>query len=93
MATLVRNAEDESRYEILVDGKLAGIADYRLDGDVIVFPHTEIDSSRRGQGLGAVLVRAALDDVRAQGGRRVVPTCWYVREFMQANGEYADLLS
>ncbi len=90
MATEVRNAEDKSRYELLIDGKLAGIADYRIEGDRIVFPHTEIDPSRRGQGLGAVLVRGALDDVRGSG-RQVVPTCWFVREFIDANEKYADL--
>lgn len=90
MATEVRNAEDKSRYELLVDGKLAGVADYRVDGDRIVFPHTEIDPSRRGQGLGAVLVRGALDDVRGSG-RTVVPACWFVREFLDLNDDYADL--
>lgn len=92
MAYEVRNAEDRSRYELVVDGELAGIADYRIDGDQIVFPHTEIASRRRGQGLGAVLVRGALDDVRSTG-RTVVPRCWFVREFLEANEDYAELLA
>jgi predicted GNAT family acetyltransferase len=92
MAIEVRKAEDRSRYELLVDDQLVGVADYVLDGDRIVFPHTEIDSSRRGQGWGAVLVRGALDDVRGTG-RQVVPTCWLVRAIIDANHEYADLLA
>ena len=88
--TEVRNADDRSRYQLLVDGELAGIADYRIDGDRIVFPHTEIAHARRGQGLGDVLVRGALDDVR-DTGLEVVPACWFVREFLDANDEYADL--
>jgi predicted GNAT family acetyltransferase len=90
MATNVRNAEDRSRYELVIDGELVGVADYRIDGDRIVFPHTEIDPARRGQGLGEVLVRAALDDVRTTG-RKVVPHCWFVRDVIAANAEYADL--
>lgn len=90
MTTEVRKVEERSRYELLVDGELAGIADYREQGDVVVFPHTEIDTTRRGQGLGAVLVRGALDDVRAQG-RTVVPACWYVAEFIEQHADYADL--
>lgn len=90
MVAEVLHAGDRSRYELLVDGELVGIADYRIDGDRIVFPHTEIDADRRGQGLGAVLVRGALDDVRGSG-RQVVPTCWFVRQFIDAHDEYADL--
>lgn len=90
MTTEVRNAEDRSRYELLVNGDLVGVADYRIDGDRVVFPHTEIDAQLRGNGLGALLVRGALDDVRTTG-RDVVPVCWFVRDFIDANDEYADL--
>ena len=57
-----------SRYEINLDGRLVGFADYRAHGDTIVFPHTEIEPSMRNRGLAADLVRGALDDVRARGG-------------------------
>lgn len=93
VATSVQHNAEQSRYELLLDGRLAGIADYRAgDGDVVVFPHTEIVPELRGAGLGAVLVRAALDHVR-DTGRRVIPTCWYVAEFIDANPEYRDLLT
>lgn len=86
----VRNATDRSRYELLMDGEVVGIADYHRTGEVLVFPHTAIDPDRRGQGLGDILVRAALDDVRARGDK-VIPQCWFVRDFLEANPEYADL--
>ena len=87
----VRHNAPRSRYEINLDGRLAGIADYRADGDTIVFPHTEIEPAMRNHGIGAELVRGALDDVRARGGR-VVAQCWYVAEFIDQHPEYADLL-
>lgn len=92
MEPQVRNAEDRSRYELVIDGDVLGIADYQVDGDTVVFPHTVVNPQRRGQGLGALLVQGALDDVRGSG-RRVVPACWYVREFVDAHEEYADLLT
>ncbi len=92
MEPTVRNAEDRSRYELLVDGATVGFADYRTDGDRVVLPHTVIDPSMRGRGLGDVLVGAVLDDVRAQG-RTVVPTCWFVAEFIERNADYGDLLA
>lgn len=45
----------------------------------------------RGQGLGAVLVQGALDDVRTTG-RTVVPEYWYVAEFIDEHPEYQGLL-
>jgi hypothetical protein len=92
MATEVRHNPESERYELVVDGDLAGVADYRLDGGTFVFPHTEIDASMRNRGLGAELVRGALDDVRRQGGT-VVPRCWFVAQFIDEHPGYADLLA
>lgn len=92
---VVTDNAEQRRYELTIGGQLVGVADYQPDGtssDRLVFPHTEIDGSRRGQGLGAVLVKAALDDVRRQG-KRVVPRCWYVAEFIDLNPAYRDLLA
>jgi hypothetical protein len=88
----MRNNQEQGRYEILIDHKVVGIAEYRLAGEVVVFPHTEIERSRRGQGLGARLVQYALDDVRASN-RRAKPDCWYVADFIADHPEYADLAS
>jgi predicted GNAT family acetyltransferase len=87
---VVRNAVERSRYELIVDEQIIGIADYRVDGDVVIFPHTEIVPPRRGQGYGALLVQGALDDVRSNG-RSVVARCWFVDQFLDANPDYADL--
>jgi len=91
-STEVHHNARRSRYEISLDGRLVGFADYRAHGDTVVFPHTEIEPSMRNRGLGAELVRGALDDVRARGGT-VVAQCWYVAEFIDQHPEYADLLS
>jgi len=92
MATEMRNNRKQCRYELSIDDQIVGIAEYRVVGEVVVFPHTEIERSRRGEGLGAKLVQYALDDVRATN-RRVEPQCWYVAEFIAEHTEYADLAS
>jgi predicted GNAT family acetyltransferase len=92
MAMEVRNNTELSRYELEVDGELVGIADYRVDGTAVVFPHTEIRPSLRGQGLAAALIRAALDETRA-AGQTVVPQCSYVADFIASNPEYRDLVA
>lgn len=82
----------EGRYELVEDEVVIGFADYEVRGDTVVLPHTVIDPERRGEGLGAILVRGALDDVRPTG-QKVVPVCWYVGQFIDAHPEYADLLA
>jgi uncharacterized protein len=91
VSTVVRNNAGRSRYELFLDGELVGIADYRVTGDVVVIPHTEIVRPRRGEGLGAVLVAGALDDIRG-AGRTVVPQCWYVAEFIDEHPDYRAML-
>jgi predicted GNAT family acetyltransferase len=92
MSTHVTRDDERSRYELTVDGVAVGFADFVIEGDRVVVPHTVIDPARRGQGLAAVLVGAALDDIRSSG-RTVVPTCWYVAEFIEAHHAYRDLLA
>jgi predicted GNAT family acetyltransferase len=90
MAIRTRHNSDASRYEILDDDVVVGIADYQRRDDVTVFPHTEVVPARRGHGLGEQLVEFALQEER-RAGRRVVATCWFVAEFIDAHPEYADL--
>ena len=81
-----------SRFEgRLPDGTLAGYADYHVAGDVIVFPHTQVDPAFEGQGVGSAIVRAALDAVRADGTRTVLPMCSFVADWMRRHPEYGDL--
>ncbi|MFE4976492.1 GNAT family N-acetyltransferase [Kitasatospora sp. NPDC056651] len=86
----VERADDRNRYEILVDGALAGFTEYRDHDAQRVFFHTEVDEAFAGQGLASRLVREALTDVRATG-RRIVPICPYVAEFLLKHEEFGDI--
>lgn len=83
------------RYELRENGDVIAVLEYRVDGEGderLVMHHTYVEPARRREGLAAVLVEKALDDVRSSG-RVVVPTCWYVAGFMDARPEYADIRS
>ncbi|MFE0380612.1 GNAT family N-acetyltransferase [Streptomyces inhibens] len=86
----VQRADAKHRYEILVDGKTAGLTAYRDRGDQRVFYHTEIDDAFAGQGLASLLVQQALTDVRA-AGKRIVPVCPYVAKFLKKHDEFTDI--
>jgi predicted GNAT family acetyltransferase len=92
MANEVRKVPERSRYELLVDGEVIGIAEYRAQDGVVVLPHTVIDPARRGQGLGDVLVEGVLADVRSLGAK-VVPACWFVADYVERHAEAADLVA
>lgn len=88
----VRNNGEESRYEILIDERLAGFAQYRLHNDRITFFHTEVFDEWSGKGLAGRLARYALDDVRALG-LVVVPLCPFIAAFIRGHAdEYLDLV-
>jgi len=76
----------------VIDGQVAGTIVYeRTGGTRIVFTHTVVEPAFRGQGVGAALVRGALDDVRAKG-LTLTNFCDFVGHYMQAHPEYLDLL-
>jgi predicted GNAT family acetyltransferase len=92
MTTTVTDDQDLRRFEIRLDGELAGFAEYQRTGDVVVFTHTQVDDRFRGHGLATELVRTALDQTRARGFD-VRPVCPLVRAFIAEHPEYQDLVS
>jgi predicted GNAT family acetyltransferase len=81
----------ELRYELEVDGTLAGILRYRTEPGLVVLVHTDVDPAFEGRGLGGRLVAGALDDIRARG-LRVVPHCPFAAAYIRRHPEYADLV-
>lgn len=88
---LSRN-EDKDRYEAHIEGKLAGFAEYQLTHELVVFTHTEVYEQFEGLGVGSVLARFALDDVRARGERKVLPLCPFINGWIARHQDYADLV-
>jgi uncharacterized protein len=87
----VADNPDKSRFEILVDGELAGFVQYHLDGDEIAFTHTETDDRFRGHGLGGRLVQSSLDAARERH-LSVLPYCPFVRSWISEHRGYAALV-
>lgn len=90
----VHHHEEHRRYVLEDAGEAVGMLAYRPVGrpgvDLVDVYTTQISPARRGQGLGEVLVRGALDDLRERR-TSVKASCWYVADFLDANPDYADL--
>jgi len=80
-----------ARYEARVGDTLAAYAEYRVEGGRVVFTHTEVEAEFEGQGVGSVLARGALADVRGRG-LNVVPLCPFIRGWIEKHPDYQDLV-
>ena len=85
------DAEAAHRYEARSAGDLAGFIDYVVKRNRIALIHTEVLPAHHGQGIGEQLVRFALDDARRRG-LRVIPTCPYVRAYVERHPETHDIV-
>ena len=91
MSLTVTDHADVGRYELHDGDTLAGVANYFLRPDSIVFTHTEVSDEYEGQGVGSQLAREALDDARRRG-LRVVAWCPFISAWIKRHPGYADLL-
>ena len=87
----IRDDPDKLRYEAVRGGELIGEIGYRAEPGRVVLVHTEVAPSEKGTGVGSLLVRFALDDIR-QRGLAVVPVCPFVGAYIQRHPEYAGLV-
>ena len=79
------------RFELLVDGEVAGLAAYRVREGVVVVTHSEVDRRFRGQGLGNELAQRTLDLIRSRG-ERVEPLCPFFARYVSDHPEYDDIV-
>jgi uncharacterized protein len=87
----VRDNRDRSRYELVVDGEVAGFVQYNMRGGRLILVHTEIDDAHAGRGLAGILVSGVLDDVRRRR-LRIVPICPFVEGYIERHPDYDDLV-
>ena len=92
MTVEVARNDELRRYEARIDGALAGFAEYQLTDQLVVFTHTEVDPAFEGQGVGSAIARWALDDVRDDGTRKVLPLCPFISGWIARHDDYRPLV-
>jgi predicted GNAT family acetyltransferase len=80
------------RFRMELPGGTAELAYVPVSDGVLDFYSTWVPPDERGRRVATRLVTAALAHARARG-LRVVPSCWYVRRWIDAHPEQADLLA
>lgn len=80
-----------NRFEMDIEGATAFV-DYRVMGDVLVVPHTEVPRALEGRGIGTKLVLGTLDLIR-ESGRKVRPYCGFFANVIARHPQYRDLVA
>jgi hypothetical protein len=86
----LRDNAAQHRFEIDVDGHVAFVT-YKLAPGGITLVHTEVPAALSGRGVGSMLVRSVLEEMRSRGAKITV-RCPFIRGFMEKHPEFADLL-
>jgi len=92
MDAKVVDVPERGRFEVRVDDRVVGLASYHVDGTTMTLPHTEVDPTVGGQGIGSVLVAGVLAAARERG-LTVLPYCSFVRHYIQQHPEDMDLVA
>jgi hypothetical protein len=88
---VVVDAPERERFEVTVDGDLAGFLVYRSRKGLLALIHTEVDERFEGRGIGGRLARFALDSARDRD-LAVLPFCPFVNAWIKRHPEYVDLV-
>ena len=88
---VVTHNKAESQFEARTNAGLAHLK-YVLEGDTTDLVHTFVPKEAETRGIGSALVRAALEDARAKK-LKVIPSCPFVRAYLDKHPEYQDLLA
>jgi uncharacterized protein len=73
------------------DGGHVAFLTYRMKGDAIEYLHSETPPELQGRGYASALAKFALDRERASG-RKVIPSCPFVRAYIQRHPEYESVI-
>lgn len=92
MTIEVTDAPEAKRFEARIDGKLAGFIQYEMRPDAVELVHTQVLDEFEGKGVGSVLVRRVLDDIRSRDGK-IIPTCPFVAEYIRRHPNYLNVVA
>jgi predicted GNAT family acetyltransferase len=92
MEIAVQHDEKARKYYTVIDGQ-ESVCEYGEAGEkTLNFWHTFVPPALRGRGIADELVRQALEDVLARG-YKVIPSCWFVRVYIQRHERYQGLVA
>ena len=90
MDIILNDNEEARQYETYINGLIPRI-EYIKVKDKIYLTHTEVPKGLEGKGVGAGLVKAALEDVDRQN-LTLIPLCPFVALYIKRHPEWRTLV-
>jgi predicted GNAT family acetyltransferase len=78
--------EPENRFEVELDGEIA-LLEYRVEGDRMIFTHTEVPPRFRRRRIAEKLVLAGFGTAKERN-LKIVPLCSYVARVLAEHPEF-----
>ncbi len=93
MTEVLREGNDKkARFYIEENGERIAVMEYVYAGDdKFIIEHTEVNEKHEGEGLGKLLVAAAVNFAR-EHRMKIIPLCPYANAVFKRKAEYADVL-
>jgi len=88
----VQHDPKRHRFFLEVTGGTAELVYRPLGERTLDLLHTGVPDAAAGQGIGGKLAKAAFDWAR-QNGKRLVPTCPFVKKWLERHPDEQDLVS
>ena len=83
---------DASRYTLHRGDDLVSVLDYRDDGRTVAMTRAYTIPTFRGHGYAGQVVERAVADLERRDDRKVIPVCWYVADWFDANPDRRGIL-
>lgn len=84
---------DAARYTLFKGSELVSVLDYRDDGHSVAMTRAYTVPTFRGHGFAGELVDRVVTQLEAEGTRTIVPVCWYVADWFDANPDRSAILA
>lgn len=88
----IQHDESAHRFVLGRDGVESYLLYRPIDPLAMDFVSTWVHPQLRGRGIGSRIVEHALEWAKVRG-LKIVPTCWFVDEFIERNPKYAAMVS
>jgi predicted GNAT family acetyltransferase len=93
MSISVEHDKEKHQFYAMVEGQRAHL-DYTpsSDGKTLDYAHTFTPPALRGRGIAGQITKVALEYAMTHH-YKVIPTCPFVRSYIEAHPEYRDLIT
>ena len=87
----VQHNKERKRFFTFIEGREAYLSYVNDNDNILIFDHTYVPFNLRGRGIAAKIVGYALRYAK-ENNFKVIPSCSYVRVFIERNKQFSDLV-